>query len=270
MFCFYIFNHSALSVQDSQKHIIGYWPAGFCSSFIAVLNHLAWCQDNNKIPVVNWRNAFFYQENGFNESKNPWEYYFEPISILKYESEEFINNNFYVGRKIYFSGRSIDQASRAKAHSLIKNFIKIKPIVQQKIDLFYDSFMKGKKTIGIHLRGTDKKFEEPQVPVEKIIEVANSFADGNTQFFIASDDIRLFDKAKEMLKGNVIYTDAFRLSTDKYYWMKTYYTPKICEEVLIDVLLLSKCDKLIHTFSSVSTTVLFFNQMLDAILLANK
>ncbi len=257
--------------QSAQKHVVGYWQAGFFAAFIGVLNHLAWCKDTNMTPVINWNNAIYYQAEGYNNSKDAWEYYFEPVSTLKYTPGDFVNSHFYAGQSIYFTGWTVDHFSRAKAYYLIKNYIKVNAIVQKKIDDFYNEHMKGKRTIGIHLRGTDKHTEEPQVPVEKILEIANSFADGQTQFFVASDDIRLFNKAKEILKGRVLSIDAFRIATEQFFWVAYQSNKaKLCEEVIIDCQLLSRCEKMIHTFSSVSTAALFFNPWLDNILLTNR
>jgi hypothetical protein len=260
---------SSFQIFGNPKYVIGVWPAGFFASYISVLNHLMWCEKNKKIPVVLWNEkSFYFQKEGFNGSLNVWEYYFEPVSSLNYTYHDKIHKKFYAD-KIYFTGWTIDKATRQKANFLINKYIKIKPIVQKKIDNFYNKFMKGKKTIGIHLRGTDKFQEEPKVPVWRILQEANKFADGKTQFFIASDDIKLFEEVKKGLNGNVIYTDSIRSSsTSKEFWvMFEKNRAKLGEEVLIDACLLARCDKFIHTYSSVSTSVLFMNPNLEDILL---
>ena len=65
--------------------------------------------------------------------------------------------------------------------------------MQAKVDRFYNTHLAGKKTIAIHLRGTDKHIEEKPVSPERIIAEALKYADENTQFFLATDEQKLLD-----------------------------------------------------------------------------
>lgn len=112
-----------------------------------------------------------------------------------------------------------------------------------------------------------KKRENKPVSVERICKEANLLAEvmPGCQFFIATDEEKLLTKAKSLLRGPVIYCDSYRSldGTPVFLGSKPYSKAKLGEEVLIEVMLLSRCDKFIHTPSNVSIAVLFFNPELD-------
>ena len=64
----------------------------------------------------------------------------------------------------------------AEANGIIKQFIHLRPYLAQKIESFYQKNMAGKKIIGIHLRGTDKKIEVLPVNIQEMLNDANKLA----------------------------------------------------------------------------------------------
>ena len=142
---------------------------------------------------------------------------------------------------------------------LIKPFIRLNSIVQNKVDTFFNEHIKGKHTIGIHLRGTDKADELASIQ-EDILKEAQKHAQPDSQFFIATDDNRLLDLAKKTLEGQVIYYDSHRSHNNHPLHLQgPYYQATVGEEVVIEAYLLSSCDIFIHTYSNVTTAVLFLN-----------
>lgn len=285
---------------DSPKYVIGAMPTeGLFSCFFCVLHHLFRCEKNKKIPVVYWdKNSLYYIDEGFNGNNNVWEYYFEPISHLAYEAGDLVHNTYTFRRSesydFHFS--SIEQKIRESAYQLISKYIKLKPYVQNKIDTFYEQHMIGKKTIGIHFRGTDQVSKQRDYPlVEQAIEKALAFADKDTQFLIATDEQALLDSIIRLLHGyKVIYYDCYRSKDRKPLHYQGSVRPRISrqllhyneeptdskksisprppvaqngEDVLVEASLLAKCDLLVHTRSSVSTAALYFNPSLQNILL---
>lgn len=251
-----------LSEAGADKYVVGVHGAGFFSAFSGVLNHLSYCERNNKTPVVYWgNNARYYNPRGFNGSYNAWEYYFEPVSGLSYVSGDVVHDGYYADSMEFVYDR-IDTAKREQAHSLISKYIRLNSIVQHKVDSFYQARMAGKKTIGIHLRGTDKGSEEKLVSAQQIAEIALRYADGNTQFLIATDEQRLLDQLVGLLRNyRVVYYDCYR-STNHVALHMRKPKPPICqlgEDVLVEVSLLAQCDLLVHTLSNVSTACLYFS-----------
>ncbi len=263
---FFYLNASEL---DSLKHVIGNQGAGFFSCFHSTLNQIMWCEEQGKIPVVYWgENSQYYDADGYSGRMNAWEYYFEPVSHLTYDKDDIVDNtNRYSAQSQHIYLEMIDIPFRIKINQLIGKYIRIRPHIKKKIDDFYKLFMTKKRTIGIHLRGTDKHHEEHVILLDILINKANQFADGNTQFYVASEDQQLFDRAKSMLKGPVISYNVTRVSTDVYQWPALYKNrAQLGEEVLIEAQLLAKCNLLIHTLSNVSSAVLYFNPNMKNIL----
>ncbi len=256
--------------RNSNKYVIGPWPGGLGVNIHSVLNHLVHCELNNKIPVVYWgSNSFYYNSTGFNGARNVWEYYFEPTSNLTYHASDRIHS-FQEKDFGKFSYYDTSQEKRDKANELFKKYIKIKPVIEHKVDQFYDLQMAGKKTIGIHLRGTDKVTENKLVTPETIIEEALKYADEETQFLIASDEQKLLNKMIELLNGKkVIYYECYRSQDGSPLHIhrgKPSYA-QLGEDVIVEMSLLARCDMFIRTLSSISAIVLYLNPKLNYVLL---
>jgi hypothetical protein len=245
----------------------------FFSQFMATLGNLRYCEQNNKIPVVYWNKFnYYYQPEGYNGSTDGWEYYFEPLSSLKYEPGDQIHHSYVNPSGFFLPFRVGPEAYSQKykdiCYPLIKKYIKIKPNIQQKIDLFYEKNMKGKKNIGIHLRGTDKIIEatpiDPNIILNKALEISAQLK-GECNFFIATDDERLLNIAKAKLAKNVIHYNSHISKTSFPVWIEYSHCKALLgEEILIESQLLSKCDYFIHTTSNVSIVVGFFNPNLKS------
>ena len=257
----------------NKKYVIGIrnHGAGFFSDFLGVLNHVAWCDQNGLTPVVYWgRNSFYFQEEGCNGSSDPWEYYFEPVSKLLYDSkQDKIHTTYeegYMRTRFFFTEFATDK--RKYAHDLIERYIKIKQPIMDKVDQFYNDNMAGKKTIGLHLRGTDRVRERDYVPAEMLIAQANTYAGQAYQFFVATDEQALLAKAQNLLHDKMIFYDAYRAAPHNTSVGLFYHNvkgAKLGEDILVETLLLSRCEKLICQPSNVTTAALFFNPALESI-----
>jgi len=267
----------AEGVED--KFVIGTLPnEGFFSSFISVVSNLVWADEHHKTPVVNWDSrSLMYQSKGYNGAKNPWEYYFEPVSSATYDPKE-------AGVEVWSEGHAPDGShlflsflrekeafhneAREKARDAITKYVKIKPSIQQKIDDFYSKNMAGKYTIGIHLRGTDisqnaKVKEGIAAASVKAAEEEAKNHGGEVQFFIASDDQSLFEYAKKRLSKPVIFCESRRSKDGKPLHRTGFEKAVLGEELLIEGVLLSKCDYFVHSHSSVPIAVMALNPRLE-------
>jgi len=251
-----------------QKFVIGGWPIGGMGvSLVGVLNYLAHCESANKIPVVYWPkdHSLYYCDAGFNGKRsNVWEYYFQPVSNLRYEPGDPIHP--YRPGNLLFSYHKTSQATREHANELVNKYMKFNKIVQNKIDQFYNIYMARRRTIGIHLRGTDKGKEEKLVTPETMVKEALKHVDGKMQFFIASDEQKLLDRMNYLLSKagyKVVYYDCYRSQDGQPIHMhKRPSYAQVGEDVLVEMALLAKCDILVHTLSNVSLIPIYFNSKL--------
>jgi hypothetical protein len=268
---------------DYNKFVIGHHKAGFFSDFLGVLNHLFVCDIQGKTPVVYWDERFNYYQADYKccpnckvTGQNAWDYYFNPVSDLVYNHSDVVCNKFWseeIPHEKQFFTSFLDLGTRRRAKQIIDKYISIKPCIQKKIDVFYSEKMQGKRVIGLHLRGTDKFTEVKPVSLSIIIEEANKYAGLGTCFFVATDEGAILNKAKQELKGEVIYWDSYRWESNQSPLPDrdsqnggNYPRGVVGEQILIEVQLLSRCDKLLHTLSNVSTAALFFNPDLDNVL----
>ena len=276
--------------DESQKTmLISFSKRGFFSCFFAVLSNVAWCEKNNVRPVVCWGNkSLYYQKGAYRGTYEPWEYYFEPIAGITANEAKSLENKFIFSK--YWApdyskvpttrtlsqayGKTLRKDYRKEMHDIITRYVKIKPYITDKVDEFCNEHMLDKVTIGIHIRGTDKTKETRPVSVKQMCAAAITFAAPFTdaQFFIATDDARKLEEAKKYLNEPIISYDSFRSINGKPIHIKNkgynHNRAHLGEEVLIEALLLSRCNKFVHTRSNVSSAVLFFNPELENILIS--
>lgn len=291
------------------KAVRGCHEFGFFAEFMWVLNHLEWCVQNKVEPVIYWDSqSAYYSNEGYNNSKNVWEYYFEPVSSLSYAEGDHIHRDWFYDKNfntMWWYARYVSEMSslseaekprciQVESHDylsstfeaqrldatglehpykksfrkyikecLIDKFVHIKPNVQGLVDDFWHKNMAGKKTIGIHLRGRHLWGEVLPVPTHYLLKEANKYSALGYQFFIATDQKDLLSEAKKGLDGKVIFYDFPRADETTSPFKPGQLSPEQGLEVLIEALLLSKCDHFIHTLSQLSTTVLYFNPELD-------
>ncbi len=262
---------------SNNRHIIGSDPtAGLFSAFLNVISNIAYAEKYQKVPIVYWdEKTLYYEPSGYNGQTNVWEYYFEPVSCGQYNPTDVDYMWRMWGSPILqiWADKSTDPSFiKNLKKTVIDRYIKIKPHILAKVQEFYDKHFAGKKTIGIHLRGTDKHIEQPLVSVQKIIAIANKYADKHTQFFIASDEQKLLDQARKLLEGKVIFYNSYRSKNDQPIHKRAsgYNKGKLGEEALIEVLLLAQCNLFIHTISNFSYAVLLFNPDIPHIRIKNE
>lgn len=245
---------------------------------LAVLNNLEWCSNTTIQPYVYWdESCLYYQPEGYNGvQSNVWEYYFEQVSTGTYKKDDPAWLGF---RNIEGKGISLlkDQGAkyntpeyRESVHKIIEKYIRIKPQVTAQVEAFYKKFMAGKKTIGIHLRGTDKPSEAKPIHPRVILDSAQKLAlkYPGCQFLVATDEVALLEEAKKSLRGKVIFSNSYRSPDGKpiHFHAPNYSKAKLGEEVLIEALLLARCTAFVHTVSNVSMSVLFLNPHLENVL----
>lgn len=279
IFYIFLFCTFSMCILSNEHYIISAESGkqGFFSNFLRVINHLIYCEKTHKTPVVNWTKPLFiyYQENEYNNSNNGWEYYFEQVTDYYAPSpypellNELTNNPQKEKIKHHFASPDGDCISHHFHHGItkeyrrlinifIKKYIHIKKPIQKKIDDFYIKYLQNKKTVGIHIRGTDYS----RCKIDKIIKALNGFND--YQFFIATDEQALLDILTKKLKRNVIYYNSHRSLDGKPIHYSNYpEKATFGEEILIEACLLSRCDIFLHSLSCVATAVLYLNPELE-------
>ena len=245
---------------------------GFFSVFNSVLGSLHFYE------LEQWQGLEVdFQDRGLYYDKkygpNWWSYYFEPLGLTKNSCDEC--KKFPTYKKIIFALVSQFEITREEGKRLIDQYIRIKPNIQEKINIFmHEHDFKNFYMIGIHYRGTDKVNEAPAVSYEEAIESIKKVIEVNaskpTKIFIATDDGIFLKEATQQFPTKVCAIDTIRSENGKppHITNRTENYKK-GQDALIDCFLLSQCNILIKCASNLSDCSMKFNPTIPVIHLSN-
>jgi Nodulation protein Z (NodZ) len=171
-----------------------------------------------------------------------------------------------------------DHALRQDANEIIRRFVRPRDYIQQKVDDFFQRHMSGHSTIGIHVRGTDATSREEIRPhrqgslvlskyvteIQRLLEVQQT-----ARIFVATDEQSSLEYLREVFGSRVFAYDSLRHQGGEAAgkgptgWIMPAYiaadrdrAAQNGEEAVIEYLLLSQCDYLVHNGSGLARTVL--------------
>ena len=263
------------------------------------LAHLA--EKAGLTPVVYFnRQCLYWSDQGYQGSRNVWEYFFEPLSSVKIENlfsldtivsedlslEQFREltrgtrvkvTNTYPDVVEYWSPLGI-QSERNFVHRLMSKYMVFKPVIRAKADAYSQSCFGPNSVIGVHYRGQEKASGSDGVVRGRTRELKRAFfremrsqieRRPGSRLFVATDSASFLDEAKEAFGDAVLFREARRLPTDNesvglhFTSDAQKYGAVLAEEVLIDALLLARTNCFIHGISNVSNAVLYMNPQLE-------
>lgn len=280
-------------ISEKKYTVIGMRWCGLFSNFFHVLQHCRRSAITGRIPIVNWETGLYAKNLEIRE--NIWDYYFEPVSKYSIEDIElsleevkftskYLKTNLLGDPKLVWSYKTHppkeclsypSKKGREYVNNIIKTFIKLKTPINKKIDKFYDKNMKDKSVIGVHYRETGLYMTEKWMgknPLRKCVGYIDDHLSKNSDsiIFLATDSHHAVDKFKKLYGDKIICYESIRSYNSNpiqfnFKTKKEALNKKITvghqvgEEVLIECLLLSKCNILIHGVSNVSACSSFFN-----------
>lgn len=281
-------------------------PFGFFATFRQVLGELWWCKTTGAVPVVFFnRDWVYWSQDKPADATNMWEAYFEPVSnysitdlidadlsyleqcrILDFDNERIIpcpnhrnarfrRSHIPVPPNVTLTNRWPDLLRGENLerpdlhhvlHELTNEFIRVRPAILEKVGRFYDRFFRGRRVIGVHIRGREHNIEiegwhhmaraPEKLYMREIDTYLRSTADAD--IFVATDTVSILEMFEKRYGERVRSTNARRSVTGRAPHCETTGYD-IGEEVLVDGLLLARCDFLVHGISSVSNAALSFN-----------
>lgn len=266
------------SENPNQKFLyiaIGFLPkgAGFFAVFQSVLKSLMLADALNLVPVVEYGPHYLYKEDHeINGTENPYEYFFTQPSDF---TPTDVKKSKYVcttnGNKELIEGLSeykLTDEIICRLAVIYNKYIKLNVLTQNYMDQQINSLLNNKKTLGVHVRGTDylKNYNNHPVAVtaseylEKTIQV---FETGKyEQIFLATDEVAVVEMFKDRFKDSVVvYNDVARTKAEEADDIpvankepdKADGKYLLCREVLRDMLTLASCDSFIGGLSWVAT-----------------
>jgi hypothetical protein len=279
---------------------------GLFGEFMKVLASLDHLADDGRTPIVYFNQATFlyWSSSGWNGAYNGWEYYFEPLSdyrlpdVLGVDPDHLarltrVNIDHLVGDEILINDRllqghfdmfgDVRREHRDRYVGLCRDHIRVRDEILEKVESFAGLHFDGRRVIGIHFRATDKLMEIggrlesagwradalAGLDFDTYLDEALARAEDDDAVFVATEDADALDHARDRLGDRVIASNAARTREPLPLFL-TSGDAAHGEEALIDCLLLSRCDYLVHGVSNLSWAARMFNPDLAHINLVAK
>jgi hypothetical protein len=278
--------------------------AGFGAVLLTTMNMLRYCERNNYYPIVSYddecQTAFFDPAYG----QELWEQYFYPVKPLSYQnfkkalslapelSDKLFELSSSDAIKIaeespesvysfpFGKWRAEDLGDldawyvtqRAKGRETMGAYIKPKPHILEKVSAFYTNHFATGFVLGLHVRGTDLHYAPVVSPAEYFPHIDAFFAkEPSLKIFLATDQAQYVKVFADRYGDRLVYSDCFRSDNEVAPFLRKELSAyQKGEDVLIDMLLLSRCDFLIKGSSNVGEMALYFNPNLECIDLGYK
>tara|TARA_Y100001970_G_C14258087_1_gene877131 strand:+ start:2653 stop:3669 length:1017 start_codon:yes stop_codon:yes gene_type:complete len=254
--------------KDKIFYVIRRYPsAGLFSNITFVLNHLRLSDEANFIPIIDMENyPSLYNENKIiKKTKNSWEYYFENLN--KYSLKEvYKSKNVFLSNLVFEKDMSINITDKKIKNYL--NKIKIKKNILKKTKIFEKNFFfKKDKILGIHFRGSTYKNARghafpltPQLMIKNINFLLKKFK--YNKIFIVTEEDKYLKILQKEFKDICISYPSFRMNNIDSFkiYPRMNHRYLLGEEILIETLLLSKCDGLTFIKSNVISAAINFSK----------
>lgn len=249
---------------------------GFCAQMRELLKYLAYAERFGFTPVVLWDSSFPYaEEETIQETKNPFEYYFLQPSGLSLE-EMYQSYNVFKARESHIShsflnreiaggeiGYWMSEGYMERLSGCAKKYIHLNSFTKKYVNENTALIIGNKKTIGVHIRGTDYNNHYNNHPINvsvgEYFEAIDGLLQNNKyeQIFLATDDLRILRQFIEKYKGKLMYyEDVVRSDKNQSVAFsenkRKNHKYLLGLEIIRDMYTLAECDALVAGISQVS------------------
>lgn len=146
--------------------------------------------------------------------------------------------------------------------------MKIKEDGIVEVDEFCSNYFEGRKILGIHYRGTDRKAEVKLVSYDKMTKNISKYLvkyPNTNSIFIPTDDMNFI---KYLENSKIDRTDSFRSTNDKVIHHSIENVYDINRGAIINCLIMARCSVLMKTASILSSWSKLFNSSLPLVMLS--
>lgn len=235
------------------------YEAGFFSNYKHVAMHLKAIEGTGLIPVVDFKNfkTFYNVETPINGTENAWEYYFEQISSYSLDEVYQSKHVLFCGGKFPYHVASMSEKEYGDYCNKILN---VKEDVLDAVSK-YDEIFSNNKVMGIHFRGKDLNIF-PGHPFGATEEQMFKYTDeiikkyDITKIFLATNEQKYLESYVKKYGEMVFSADIYRIATVNEFNINPRENHRylLGKEVLIDFMLLLKCQGLLYTRSNILGT----------------
>lgn len=271
------FNPFGKRSSQSVYIIRRYDGAGFFSNFLFVLGHVIHAHKQGYIPVVDMQHypTFYNEKTAVNGTKNAWEYYFKQPTGMSLREAYKMQRIVLSGGNMLFDEVPYYGTENAKFpdYKEVENLL---PYIQKYIRFNQELLDEAERilsgwngsVLGVHIRGTDMKYTpgHPAPPsVERYIEAIEKTGNKFPYIFLCTDEVSILERMRERFGERVVFTEAYRSDDETSIHGGRNRTGRALHnylngrEVVMDMLLLSKCNAIICGHSNVSYTAILLN-----------
>lgn len=272
-------NH--FSKNNKTVYIIRRFPgAGFFSNYFYVISHLVYAKQHNYLSVIDFETykTLYTENHKIFGSNNSWEYYFlQPNNIKlkdikKYRVNIFSENKMKFGLAPCYLDDSCAYPSKEIVKDLNETILKninfnfnIKKMLEKdSLNIDYND------CIGIHIRGTDMKYD-PTHPnpysIGTVIDYIkkNKINKNYKYILLCTDEKKYVEDMKKEFGNQIVTFDAFRMDENSTIGVHKTINKRenhkflLGYEVIRDAYNLSKCKSFICGKSNVSFASILWN-----------
>jgi hypothetical protein len=234
-----------ISYSDSR---FNYPYKGFCSIVCGIidmaLEHYV-VNDNFNIEISESQTLSLFDNISL---KNNQIYEVGPWWLEKYFSKQIYGHQYNAHTPANLDNLKIK-------NKVYNNILKIKDEYLDKFDRKLLELGIDEDTLGIQIRGTDKKEELPEIQIQSIFNLVDKVE--KQKIFVATDDKYYLDCLLSRYGNRIIYDESLQISSgSRSIHHNCANRSQINEEVLSSVYLLSKCSYFLYSFSNVSLLTL--------------
>lgn len=270
--------------------------AAFFAQFVMVLQQIRFAELHRLIPVVNLGQRYNFYRDGESPT-NVWECFFAPVagvSASALEARDPCEITFLEAKRQsrLFLGEGDEpplhydqnaklwwKRQRTMGAALTAKYVRVNPDILRTVQAFRETEFGARKVLGVHLRGTDKNTRhdgrsmDAPLAFRRIIgpdeywPVVDCYLKRHPSalVFVATDQRQFLDAFIERYGDKVRFTDSTRSSTQTAVFRLDSAGVRRGAEVLLDCLLLSRCDYLIKCMSNVGEVALYFNPSMPVV-----
>ncbi len=262
-----LFINSSYKKKKLIYYIIKRTPgAGLFSNFIYVLNHLKIANSCGYEPVVDMENfiTIYNERNKVIDTKNAWSYFFD--NKKKLNLNKIYKENKFIISSNRFSKTFSHKINNNEFRYLFNKYFKIKnTFINYANDFSKKNFKK--KTLAIHLRGTSYKTSANHpfpTTIKQTINLVEELIKKYSfeKIFLCTEDLNYFNLIRDKFKNKVIFlNDSYKSFKDDAFkiYPRKFHRYKLGRDILLEALLISKCDSFVFTNSNVSEFVKFLD-----------
>jgi hypothetical protein len=251
--------HKCLSAQLTLTIINGR-NCGMFSMFLEVLEAIR----TNEYVYINLKNEFPYFCGG-----NTWDTYFEQPFDININYKYIIKYNSPSGWIL--DPTTINNKERLLTlNNICNNSIILKENINFIVDTYYNLYINKNIVLAVHIRGTDiqesydnNHFRSLNIYKKNIndyIKEIDKYLNIIDKIFICTDENNILEIIKKKYGDKVIYYNSIRSYNDKPVHLNNSNDKfKVGQDVIVESVLMSKCEYFLHGTSNVAAAVKIFN-----------